>query len=84
MFGETTTVQSSEILKWFPVRIGEALEFDGSGDFVNLTTLGDFGRQIGTASFEAWIKTSNGARWMTLINTHGGGMSLLGNRNSTG
>ena len=57
--------------KVVPGRVGEALEFDGSGDFVNLTTLGDFGRQIGTASFEAWIKTSNTTRWMTLINTHG-------------
>ena len=57
--------------KVVPGRVGEALEFDGSGDFVNLSTLGDFGRQIGTASFEAWIKTSNEKRWMTLINTHG-------------
>ena len=57
--------------KAVPGKVGEALEFDGSGDFVNLTTLGDFGRQIGTASFEAWIKTSNTTRWMTLINTHG-------------
>ena len=57
--------------KVVPGRVGEALEFDGSGDFVNLSTLGDFGRQIGTASFEAWIKTSNETRWMTLINTHG-------------
>ena len=39
--------------KIVPGRVGEALEFDGSGDFVNLSTLGDFGRQIGTASFEA-------------------------------
>ena len=54
-----------------PGRVGEALEFDGSGDFVNLSTLGDFGRQIGTASFEAWIKTTNKTDWMTLINTHG-------------
>lgn len=54
-----------------PGKVGEALEFDGSGDFINLTTLGDFGRQIGTASFEAWIKTTNTTRWMTLINTHG-------------
>ena len=57
--------------KIVPGRVGEALEFDGSGDFVNLSTLGDFGRQIGTASFEAWIKTTNKTDWMTLINTHG-------------
>ena len=52
-------------------QVGEALEFDGVNDFVNLTTLGDFGRQIGTSSFEAWIKTTNKKDWMTLINTHG-------------
>ena len=57
--------------KVVPGQVGEALEFNGAGDFVNLTTLGDFGRQIGTSSFEAWIKTSNKTDWMTLINTHG-------------
>ena len=57
--------------KIVPGKIGEALEFDGVSDFVNLTTLGDFGRQFGTSSFEAWIKTTNKKNWMTLINTHG-------------
>ena len=57
--------------KVVPGQVGEALEFDGAGDFVNLTTLGDFGRQLGTASFEAWIKTSNTTDWMTLVNTRG-------------
>ena len=51
-------------------KIGEALEFDGVSDFVNLTTLGDSGRWLGTSSFEAWIKTTNQKDWMTLINTH--------------
>ncbi|RKU19332.1 hypothetical protein C6503_07700 [Candidatus Poribacteria bacterium] len=57
--------------KVVPGQVGEALAFDGAGDFVNLTTLGDFGRQFGTSSFEAWIKTTNKKDWMTLINTHG-------------
>ena len=57
--------------KVVPGQVGEALEFDGIDDFVNLTTLGDFGGQMGTSSFEAWIKTSNKKDWMTLINTHG-------------
>ena len=52
-------------------QVGEALKFDGAGDFVNLTTLGDFGTRIGFSSFEAWIKTTNKKDWMTLINTHG-------------
>ena len=54
-----------------PGQVGEALEFDGVDDFVNLTTLGDFGRRLGTASFETWIKTTNKTDWMTLINTRG-------------
>lgn len=57
--------------KVVPGQVGEALKFDGADDFVNLTTLGDFGKQIGTSSFEAWIKNSNRTDWMTLINTHG-------------
>ena len=57
--------------KVVPGKIGEALEFDGAGDFVDLTTLGDFGTQIGFSTFEAWIKTTNKTDWMTLINTHG-------------
>ncbi len=57
--------------KIVPGQVGEALEFDGIDDFVNLTTLGDFGGQIGTSSFEVWIKTRNKKDWMTLINTHG-------------
>ena len=57
--------------KIVPGQVGDALEFDGIDDFVNLTTLGDFGGQMGTSSFEAWIKTRNKKDWMTLINTHG-------------
>ena len=59
--------------KVVPGQVGEALAFDGVDDFVNLTTLGDFGRQFGTSSFEAWIKTTKKRDWMTLINTRGTG-----------
>ncbi|RKU28644.1 hypothetical protein C6497_07735 [Candidatus Poribacteria bacterium] len=52
-------------------KVGEALEFDGAKDFINLTTLGDFGRKMGTSTFEAWIKTKNNNDWMNLVNTHG-------------
>ncbi len=51
--------------------VGEALEFDGKKDFVNLTTLGEFGRKMGSSTFEAWIKTKNNNDWMNLVNTHG-------------
>ena len=49
-------------------RVNGALEFDGFGDYVNLTTLGNFGSQLGTSTFEAWIKTSvKKVRWTTLF-----------------
>ena len=51
--------------------VGEALKFDGRNDYVDLTTLGDFGEQLGKSTFEAWIRTTNTTDWMTLINTNG-------------
>ena len=48
-------------------QVGEALKFDGSDDYVNLTNLGDFGSQIDASTFEAWIKTSFEEDWMTLF-----------------
>ena len=48
-------------------QVGEALEFDGSDDYVNLTNLGDFGEQVGTSTFEAWVKTSFKNDWTTLF-----------------
>ncbi|MCG8623307.1 MAG: hypothetical protein MJE68_15115, partial [Proteobacteria bacterium] len=49
-------------------RVNGALEFDGSDDYVNLTNLGGFGNQLGTSTFEAWIKTSlEEDRWTTLF-----------------
>ena len=48
-------------------RLGEALEFDGSNDYVNLTNLGDFGGQIATSTFEAWVKTDFKKDWTTLF-----------------
>lgn len=49
-------------------RVNGALEFDGFNDYVNLTNLGDFGSQVSTSTFEAWIKTSlRKKRWTTLF-----------------
>ena len=48
-------------------QVKDALEFDGSDDYVNLTNLGDFGSQMGTSTFEAWIKTSFKEDWTTLF-----------------
>ena len=48
-------------------QVGNALKFDGIDDYVNLTTLGDFGSKIGDATFEAWVKTSVKDKWMVLL-----------------
>ena len=48
-------------------QVGEALEFDGANDYVNLTNLGDFGEKIGTSTFEVWMKTSFKNDWTTLF-----------------
>ena len=48
-------------------QVKDALEFDSSDDYVNLTNLGDFGSQMGTSTFEAWIKTSFKEDWTTLF-----------------
>ena len=48
-------------------QVGEALEFDGADDYVNLTNLGDFGEKIGTSTFEVWMKTSFKKDWTTLF-----------------
>ena len=48
-------------------QVGEALEFDGADDYVNLTNLGKFGEQVGTSTFEAWVKTSFKDDWTTLF-----------------
>ena len=50
-----------------PGRMGDALEFDGIDDFVNLTTLGDFGSQLGTSTFEAWVKVGLKEEWQALF-----------------
>lgn len=51
--------------------VGEALKFDGKNDYIDLTTLGDFGEKLGKSTLEIWIKTTNKTEWMTLINTNG-------------
>lgn len=48
-------------------KVGDALEFDGSDDYVNLTNLGDFGSQVGSSTFEAWVKTDFKKEWTTLF-----------------
>jgi len=47
--------------------VNQALKFDGIDDFVNLTTLGDFGTQLGSSTFEAWIKVGLKEKWQALF-----------------
>ena len=59
-------------------QVKDALEFDGSDDYVNLTKLGDFGSQIGASTFEAWVKTDFKRDWMTLFKVIGRGCAGWG------
>ena len=59
-----------------PGRVGDALEFNGSNDYVNLTNLGDFGSKVGTSTFEAWVKTDFKKDWTTLFKVLDVGCSM--------
>ena len=59
-----TIVGNPKVVKGY---VREALKLDGPRDYVNLTNLGDFGTQIGEATFEAWVKTDFKKNWMTLF-----------------
>ncbi len=50
-------------------RVKQALEFDGIKDYVNLTTLGNFGAKLGSSTIEVWIKTDYKDTWTTLFKT---------------
>ena len=49
----------------------DALKFDGIKDYVNLTTLGDFGAKLGFSTVEVWIKTDYKETWTTIFKTIG-------------
>ena len=49
----------------------EALQFDGIKDYVNLTTLGDFGAKLDFSTVEVWIKTDYKETWTTILKTIG-------------
>ncbi|MDE0018803.1 MAG: LamG domain-containing protein [Candidatus Poribacteria bacterium] len=46
-----------------------ALKFDGIKDYVNLTTLGDFGANLDFYTVEMWIKTDFKETWTTIFKT---------------
>lgn len=49
----------------------DALKFDGIKDYVNLTTLGDFGANLDFYTVEVWIKTDYKETWTTIFKTIG-------------
>ena len=49
----------------------DALKFDGIKDYVNLTTLGDFGAKLDFSTVEMWIKTDYKETWTTIFKTIG-------------
>ncbi len=57
-------------------KVGDALEFDGSDDYVDLTNLGDFGSKVGMSTFEAWVKTDFKQEWTTLFKVLDQGCSM--------
>ena len=61
---DATIMGNPEIVRGL---VNQALKFDGIDDFVNLTTLGDFGTQLGASTFEAWIKVGFKEEWQTLF-----------------
>ena len=54
-------------------RLKDALKFDGIKDYVNLTTLGDFGTKLDFFTVEVWIKTDYKETWTTIFKTIGRG-----------
>jgi len=47
----------------------DALKFDGIKDYVNLTTLGNFGAKLDSSTVEVWIKTDYKETWTTIFKT---------------
>ncbi len=57
-------------------QVGQALEFDGVDDYINLTNLGDFGEKVGSSTFEAWVKTEFKDDWTTLFKVLDAGCNM--------
>ncbi len=57
-------------------KVGDALEFDGTDDYVDLTNLGNFGSDVGSSAFEAWVKTDFKQDWTTLFKVLDVGCSM--------
>lgn len=59
-----------------PGKYGEAMEFDGKDDYLDLTVLKGFGPHLGTFSIDFWIKTMSTPDWTTLFKTLSDGLSM--------
>ncbi len=49
----------------------DALKFDGIKDYVNLTTLGNFGAKLDFSTVEMWVKTDYKETWTTIFKAVG-------------
>ena len=58
-------------------RHGQAIEFDGVDDYLDLTILEGFGSHLGTFSIDFWLKTGITPDWTTLFKTVTDGASML-------
>jgi len=61
--------------KIVPGRHGEAIEFDGTKSYVELTKMEGFGPQLNTFSLDFWIKTPKTEDWTTLFKTLNDGVT---------
>jgi len=59
-----------------PGKYGQAIEFDGKDDYVDLTVLKGFGSHLGTFSVDFWLKTGDTPDWTTLFKTLTDGSSM--------
>lgn len=64
--------------------LGEALEFNGLNEYIDLTNLGEFGKNVGTSTIEAWVKAEHNAGEMTLFDVQDEcmkwGLSFISNK----
>lgn len=62
--------------KIIPGKYGQAIEFDGAADYVDLGILEGVGSQLGKFSMEFWIKTEITPDWTTFFKTLTDGLSM--------
>jgi len=62
--------------KIVPGKFGEAIQFDGDDDYLEITILEGFGSVLGTFSTDFWLKANITPDWTTLFKTLTDGLSM--------